>query len=77
MAAESSKKSNIRWDEALKYKLAIATSKFRGYKQDDKKAKKTIEHGNQMGKKMMPLLMRYLKAIHQRVKVCKHHSRDF
>ena len=39
MAEVTSKKSNIRWDDALKLKLALATSKFRGYKQDDKKIK--------------------------------------
>ena len=34
-----SKKTNVRWDDNLKLKLANATSKYRGYKQDDKKVK--------------------------------------
>ena len=43
MAEATSKKSNIRWDDSLKLKLALATSKYRGYKQDDKKVKNPLK----------------------------------
>jgi hypothetical protein len=36
------KKTNIRWDDDLKYKLANAAMKYRGYKLDDKNIKKPM-----------------------------------